>query len=252
MFGDRPKGGSGRQELEEFRALQEEMLNLSREYGRARLAAWAEEAKALNESWTAFSRDWEGTLEQMSALAAARFDEITAKGEATGSLLSQSWEKALTEISQEVDDWGEHFLQVLERVAAAWGGIFGGGGGGDWFSWLGGILGFGGWFHQGGIVEAHQGLVISPGTLMAEEQLVMAQAGEGILPRESMARLGEKNFEALRTGRFEVSPGGAAPRYDITIQVQSLDAPGVAALNWERLVQRHILPLLEREGDRRW
>jgi hypothetical protein len=137
-------------------------------------------------------------------------------------------------------------------VAAAWGGIFGGGGGGDWFSWLGEVLGFGGWFHQGGIVEAHQGLVISPGTLMAEEQLVMAQAGEGILPRESMARLGEKNFEALRTGRFEVGPGGAAPRYDITIQVQSLDAPGVAALNWERLVQRHILPLLEREGDRRW
>ena len=101
-------------------------------------------------------------------------------------------------------------------------------------------------------MEAHQGMVISPGTLMGDEQLIMAQAGEGVLPRESMARLGEKNFEALRTGRFEPSGGQAAPRYDVTIQVQTLDASGVAGLDWDRLVQRHLAPALRQEADRRW
>ena len=66
-----------------------------------------------------------------------------------------------------------------------------------------------------------------------------------------MARLGEKNFEALRTGRFD-PPGAAAPRYDVTIQVQTLDASGVAGLDWDRVVQRHLLPALRQEADRRW
>ena len=80
-----------------------------------------------------------------------------------------------------------------------------------WSSLLGGVLDFGGWFHQGGVVAAHQGMVISPGTLLGDEQLILAQTGEGILPRESMARLGEKNFEALRTGRFEAPGQSRAP-----------------------------------------
>ncbi len=58
-------------------------------------------------------------------------------------------------------------------------------------------------FHEGGVVTAHQGMVVSPETLLADEQLILAQTGEGILPRDSMARLGENNFEALRTGRFD-------------------------------------------------
>jgi len=87
---------------------------------------------------------------------------------------------------------------------------------------------------------------------MGDEQLVMAQTGEGILPRQSMARLGEKNFEALRRGQFEVSSGRAGPSYDITIQVQALDAAGVQGLDWSRLVQRHIIPQLEKEGERSW
>jgi hypothetical protein len=102
------------------------------------------------------------------------------------------------------------------------------------------------------MVTAHQGLVVSPGAIQGDEQLILAQSGEGILPREAMTTLGEKNFEALRTGRFELSPGGAGPRYDITIQVQSLDAAGVAGLDWDRLVQRHLLPALQKEADRRW
>lgn len=250
----RAKSGLSRREVEAFRALQEEMLNLSREYSQARLAVWAEEARGFQESWSAVSQDWQANLEQMSTLAATSFEEIAAKGETAGSLLSQSWGEALTGISQKVDNWSEHLLQVLDKMALTWGGTFGGGAGsgGDWTSLLGEALGFGGWFHQGGIVEAHQGLVISPGTLMTEEQLVLAQAGEGILPLESMARLGERNFEALRSGRFEVAPGGGAPRYDITIQVQSLDAAGVAGLDWDRLVQRHLLPSLEKEAGRRW
>ena len=48
-------------------------------------------------------------------------------------------------------------------------------------------------------------------------------------------------------------PGGrAAPRYDVTIQVQTLDASGVAGLDWDRLVQRHLAPALRQEAERRW
>jgi hypothetical protein len=136
----------------------------------------------------------------------------------------------------------------------SWTGIFGGSGssGGDWLSWLGGGLGFGGLFHQGGIVSAHQGITVSPGAWDSEEQLILAQSGEGILPRESMARLGPENFEVLRSGRFERTRPDAGPRLNVTIQVQSLDATGVNRVDWDRLVQRHILPLLQKEADRRW
>jgi hypothetical protein len=250
---DSAKGGLSRQDLEEFRALQEEMLNLSREYGQARQEAWAEEMRGLEESWTSFSREWTGTLEQMSGLALSKFEEITTGGEAASNLLSESWKRALTEISGEVEVWGEQVLRTLAQTAGAgptgWGAE---GESGSWTSLIGTVLGFGGWFHQGGVVEAHQGMVISPGALLGDEQLVLAQAGEGILPRESMARLGVENFEALRRGRFEVASGGPAPRFDISIQVQSLDAAGVAGLDWDRLVQRHLLPALQKELGRRW
>jgi len=38
----------------------------------------------------------------------------------------------------------------------------------------------------------------------------------------------------------------------VTIQVQTLDASGVAGLDWDRLVQRHLVPALRQEADRRW
>jgi len=234
-----------KRDLEDFRALQEDMLSLTQEYGRARLAAWAEEVRSMSNYWTAFSREWQGSLEEMAALAAVKFQEISARGEAAGSLVSQSWQRTLLDLTGAVDDWSQHLLEVLARVAAAWGEALGGGGGGDWTSWLGGFLG--GWFHQGGIVAAHQGLALS-----GDEQLVLAQAGEGILPRESMTRLGERNFEALRTGQFEVAPAAAPASYGITIQVQSLDAAGVAGLDWDRVVKRHLLPALQRELSRHW
>ncbi len=249
-------GGSVRQNLAEFRVVQEEMLNLSREYGRERLAVWTEEIRSLKESWDNFSQEWQGSFGEMTALATSQFGEISANGEAAASLISQSWDKALTDLSAQVDNWGEHFLQTLAKVAAAWvgstGGSSPGGGAGGWLGLMGNVLDFGGWFHQGGVVTAHQGLVVAPETLLGDEQLILAQAGEGILPRDSMARLGEGNFEALRSGRFDLTPAGSAPRYDITIQVQSLDAAGVAGLDWDRLVQRHLLPLLQKEMDRRW
>jgi hypothetical protein len=240
--------------LEDYRSYQEEMLRISREYSQARLAVWTEEARALHDTWSNFSQEWQSNLEQMTALAGGKFEEMAARGEASAGLLAQSWQKNLSDITEAVEQWGASFLQTLGQVAAAWASAMGGGGGGQsgWLSLLGGGLGFGGWFHQGGIVEAHQGMVISPGTLMGDEQLIMAQAGEGILPRESMARLGEKNFEALRTGQFDASGGRTAPRYDVTIQVQTLDASGVAGLDWNRLVQRHLAPALRQEAERRW
>lgn len=255
MVSDNPKSSVNRQELEEFRAIQDEMLKVSQAYSRDRLSVWAEETRSLAENWEAFSREWQGGLEAMTAQAGDNFARIATQGEEASNLLSQSWGKSLAGISGDLEDWGENFLQTLAKVAAGWMGALGGGGsssGGGWSSFLGAALGVGGWFHQGGIVTAHQGMVVPPATLTGDEQFILAQTGEGILPREAMTRLGEQNFEALRTGRFELTPGGGAPRYDITIQVQSLDAAGVAGLDWDRLVQRHLLPALQKEADRRW
>jgi hypothetical protein len=247
---------SFQQELADFRAMQEEMLNLSQEYGQGRQAAWADEIAGLEDGWDGFSQDWQGSLAEMTALATSQFGEISAQGESAASQVSQGWDRALTDLTGQVDDWGEHCLQTLAQVASAWmqgvGGGSGSGSGGGWLGLLGGALDFGGLFHQGGVVTAHEGMVVSPGTRLGDEQLILAQTGEGILPRDSMSRLGEGNFEALRRGNFDLTPGGAAPRYDFTIQVQSLDAAGVAGLDWGRVVQRQLLPLLQKEMDRRF
>jgi hypothetical protein len=253
MATTRVKGSSNKRKLEDYHAYQEEMLKISREYSQARLAVWADEARALHDTWNGFTQEWQANLEQMTARGGSAFEEMAARGEASAGLLAQSWQKNLTDVSGAVEEWGDHFLQTLGQVAAAWGGSLGSGSSSQgWSSLLGGVLDIGGWFHQGGIVEAHQGMVISPGTLMGDEQLIMAQAGEGVLPRESMVRLGENNFEALRTGRFDISGGKTAPRLDVTIQVQTLDTTGVAGLDWDRLVQRHLVPALRQEADRRW
>jgi hypothetical protein len=254
MANPRVKSRANQQKLEDYRALQAEMLNLSREYSSARLAVWMDEARGLHETWTSFSQAWQADLEQMTALAGSSFEALAARGEAAAGVLAQSWQKNLTDVSGAVEDWGANLIQTLARVAAAWSGTLGGQGGAaaGWSSLWGGVPDFGGWFHQGGIVEAHQGMVVSPGTLMGDEQLIMAQTGEGVLPRESMVRLGEKNFEALRTGKFDLAGNPAAPRFDVTIQVQTLDAAGVAGLDWDRLVQRHLAPALRQEAGRRW
>jgi len=247
------KSSTNQKKLEDYRAYQEEMLKISREYSQARLAVWTDEARALHDTWSNFTQEWQSNVEQMTALAGSKFEEMAARGEASAGLLAQSWQKNLSDVSGAVEQWGAGFLQTLAQVASAWASASGSGSSSQgWSSLLGGVLDIGGIFHQGGVVEAHQGMVISPGTLMGDEQLIMAQAGEGVLPRESMARLGEKNFEALRTGRFDSSGGKAAPRYDVTIQVQTLDASGVAGLDWDRLVQRHLVPALRQEADRRW
>jgi hypothetical protein len=240
------KGGWEKRDVEEFRAAQEEMLQVAHDYSQARVRVWREEVRSLEDNWTSWNRQWQGALDDLTALAGDRFGEIAARGEAAASLLSQGFEEALAVISGEVEAWEDHMLQALQRVALAWAKGGGGGSGEEWPGFLKGALGLGGLFHEGGLVEAHQGMVVAPGSFMADDRLVVAQAGEGILPRESMARLGERNFEALRTGRFETGAGAAA-RYDITIQVQALDAAGVSSLDWDRLVQRHILPVLQRE-----
>jgi hypothetical protein len=251
---NKTSGGFGQEELAEFRAMQEEMLHLSQEYGEARLDAWSREIKDMAEGWDQFLGQWQGTLENMSGFASNQFDEITAKGEAASNLLSQSWQKSLTEMSNEMVAWGEQAMQTLDMVGQGWLVSFGGGGaeGDGWLSFLGFDLGLGGLFHQGGIVEAHRGMVVNPEVLMGDERLVAVQTGEGILPREAMVRLGEEKFEALRSGHFEVNPGGKGSHFEITIQVQSLDAAGVAGLDWDKVVQRHLIPAFKREMDRRW
>jgi len=249
---------SFRQELADFRAMQEEMLNLSQEYSQKRLAVWTDEMRSLQGSWDGFSQQWQSSFGEMSGIAQNRFQEMAAEGQAAAGQVSQSWDQALEGLMTQTDNWGENFLNTIQKVATAWMGSVGSGGSGGGRSssgllgLVGEVLDFGGLFHQGGIITAHQGMVVSPESLLGDEQLILAQTGEGILPRDAMSRLGEANFEALRTGRFDLTQGGGGPRYDITIQVQSLDAAGVAALDWDRVAQRHLLPVLQQEMGRRW
>jgi hypothetical protein len=245
-------GGSSGQQLADYSASQEGMLNLAQQYSQQRMAVWADEMSSLKETWDAFAQEWQGSLGDMSDQALNKFEEISANGSAAASQISQVWGSSLTDLSSQVDDWGEHFIQTLEKVAAAWvgaGGSSGGGSGGGILGLVGDVVDFGGLFHQGGLVTAHQGMVVSPETIMRDEQLILAQSGEGILPRDSMARLGETNFEALRSGRFELAPAGGAPNYNITIQMQGSGATG---RDWDRMVQRHLLPVLQQESNRRW
>jgi hypothetical protein len=245
---------STNQKLNDYRSYQEELLSLSQQYSQARVEVWAQEALALHDSWNDLSQNWQSNLQQMTTASGSEFAEIAAQGQAAASLLSQSWQQNLANMSGSVDQFGENFLGTLAKVAGSWvtSAESQGSSGLGWPSLLGGVLDFGGIFHEGGIVEAHQGMVIAPSTLMADEQLILAQKGEGVLPRESMARLGEKNFEALRAGKFESGGGKTGAGLNVTIQVQALDASGVAGLDWDRVVQRHLLPALRQEADRRW
>lgn len=254
MATTKEKSSTNQKKLDDYRTLQEEMLSLARQYSQDRLSVWVAEVQSLQDTWSGFAQEWESSLSEMTTQAGSAFAEMATQGETSAGLLTQSWQKSLTDISTSMDQWSESSLNTLTKLASSWGATAGsqGSSGSSWSSLLSGILDFGGLFHQGGIVSAHQGMVISPGTLMGDEQLIMAQKGEGVLPRESMAQLGEKNFEALRTGRFDLAGGKAAPRFDVTIQVQTLDASGVAGLNWDRLVQRHLAPALRQEADRRW
>jgi hypothetical protein len=243
------------QRLANYRAYQQEMTAISQEYSQARQANWSQEMEGMAAAWHGFQQDWQGTLEQMAGSALAKFDEISAKGMDAGNLLAQSWREALADISTEVDAFGENLLRTLDLAGPGSQLALGGGSGGagsDLISWVSAGLGFGGIFHEGGILEAHSGLAVSPESLLADERLVKVQTGEGILPRDTMAQLGEENFEALRSGRFQMNQGSASPRFDITIQVQSLDAASVAGMDWGKVVQRHLLPALERETNRRW
>jgi hypothetical protein len=250
---DNLSGGNYDQELADFRALQEEMTAVGREYSQLRQADWSREMEGMATAWQGFQQDWQGTLEQMAGSAFAKFEEISARGVATGNLLAQSWRQALTEMSGEVNAWGENLMQTMDQVGQGFQLTQDGGrSSGNLLSWVSEGLGLGGIFHEGGIVEAHRGLAVNPESLLYDERLVKVQTGEGILPREAMVQLGEENFEALRSGRFQMNQGNAPPRYDITIQVQSLDTAGVAGMDWGKVVQRHLLPALERELNRRW
>jgi lambda family phage tail tape measure protein len=245
---------TNQKKVRDYQAYQQDLLNLSQQYSQSRLSVWAQEAQTLQDSWSGLSQDWQSNLSEMAITAGNQFTEMAAQGQAAANLMGQSWQQNLATASESVDQWGEDFLNTLAKMAETWSSTAGsfGSSGGSPMSLLGGVLDFGGIFHDGGIVEAHQGMVVSPGTLMADEQLILAQKGEGVLPRESMARLGEKNFEALRTGKFDVGGDKAAPGVNVTIKVHALDASGVAGLNWDRVVQRHLLPALKQEANRRW
>ena len=125
MATNKVKSSTNQKKLEDYRAYQEEMLKISREYSQSRLAVWVDEARSLYDTWNGFTQEWQANLEQMTALAGSKFEEMAARGEASAGLLAQSWQKNLSDVSGAVEQWGAGFLQTLGQVAAAWGSSLG-------------------------------------------------------------------------------------------------------------------------------
>ena len=93
------KSSTNQRKLEDYRAYQEEMLKISREYSQGRLAVWTDEARAFHDTWSNFTQEWQSNLEQMTALAGGKFEEMAARGEASAGLVAQSWQKNLADVS---------------------------------------------------------------------------------------------------------------------------------------------------------
>lgn len=68
-------------------------------------------------------------------------------------------------------------------------------------------------YHAGALV-AHAGMLVAHGglNLLPDERLIIAQTGEGILPRTAMRKLGPAMFEMLRRGDFDSGGGYGGPR----------------------------------------
>jgi hypothetical protein len=265
---DQNSNKAPREELAEYQDFQKQLNDLQEYYAQARLTAWGEEAGEIEQLWQGLLQGWEDTLSWMTQQAEERFTQIGSAAEHVGAMISQSFTGVMENLAGNLNSL-ESSLEKLPGLAANVQMNPPNQGAGIWselLSWPG--EGWGGnigealsWFHQGGLVRAHQGMVISPSyqTAMSEnldedERMVVTQTGEGILPRDSMARLGIDNFEALRRGQFEKIPPvgqGSTSQYHIQIQVQAWDADSIAGVNWERLVRRHLVPALEREERRR-
>ncbi|RJR38681.1 MAG: hypothetical protein C4567_12430 [Deltaproteobacteria bacterium] len=110
---------------------------------------------------------------------------------------------------------------------------------------ISGILGFLdlGIFHGGGV-------------LGKDEHLYIGQEEEGLLGRPIMRKLGRRNFEALRTGNFDQvdfgaqagkpGPPDARPEMHMHFHIHALDAESVSPLDWERMVENKIAPVLKK------
>ncbi|MFP3866875.1 MAG: hypothetical protein ACLFUU_01765 [Desulfobacteraceae bacterium] len=244
-----------------YQEFQEQINNLNSSYSEARLQNWQDEMSQLQGFWEDMVQEWQGTLDSMESTAGEKFAQIADQAVDTGQTVSQSLQEVVQDLSENLDDLGASLVNNLKQAWGSWLNSMGS----NW-SLAGNLGSMGvspglGWFHQGGIVKAHQGMVVQPSYLAGinnhledDEKLIVAQTGEGILPRDSMARLGQENFEALRSGQFErtaPSKTTAGHNYKIQVQVQALDGDSVAGLNWDRIVSRQIMPALKRAESRR-
>ena len=104
-------------EVASFRAAQQEMAAISRQYSQERQAVWERELEAMTASWQGFHQDWRGTLEQMAGAAAANFDDMGTRGEAAANLVAQSWRQALVEITGKITNKGDRRLDQVDLNA---------------------------------------------------------------------------------------------------------------------------------------
>jgi hypothetical protein len=121
-------------------------------------------------------------------------------------------------------------------------------------------------FHGGGLV-AHTGLLVAHGGLALDERLILAQTGEGIIKRDTMAEYARAgiSFDMLNSGRLPLfsgghlagppAPGGGGSTVQDNKQVHFNIAKGAINIiappkmtdrEAENMVRRQILPALEK------
>ena len=101
------------------------------------------------------------------------------------------------------------------------------------------------------------GIFHGGGVLGEDERLVIGQLGEGFLQRPAMRKLGRRNFEALNRGDFDQvdlgrdqGPGvrgqKETPEMHMHFHIHALDAESVSTLDWERMVENKIAPIMKK------
>ncbi len=208
--------------------------------------------RSLKEIFSQAAADWQNAVTDTVAQQQEGGDYLRNSIESATDIFQQTMAESGGDFRESINQAGEYFKEKFETIVfpsqgSWWENISTGG---SYFNFLP-------FFHRGGLIRAHDGYLAS------DERLVIAQTEEGILPRGSMAKLGRKNFEALRRGEFERvdlhrqdagaigRKGGSRGGVTVNVQINALDRAGVEAIDWDQVVRRQIVPALRRVEGRR-
>ena len=202
-----------------------------------------EGVRSLREIFSKTATDWQNAVTDTVNLQQEGGDSLRESIEAATHIFRQTMSESGGDFKEAVNQAGGYFKEKFETIVfpsqgSWWENMSTGG---SFFN----LLPF---FHSGGIIRAHDGY------LAKDERVIIAQTGEGILPRGSMASLGRENFEALRRGDFErvdLRQDKRGGGITVHVHINALDRAGVEAIDWDQVVRRQIVPALRRVEGRR-